>query len=239
MAIENSKAQVLLALEQLLEQCEPENVPGFMNDVKTTLAKCSYVLNANRSLLLNLPPELLVEIGNLLLLSKPSHGKRRFTKRIFPLLQTCTQLRTQLQPLRTKPIVCYISTDHFWVGVLRAVKKWRQLGFHTGPTTIIVSPKTLYRLMPSTAAAMAGALECALFGRLSQPPAVYIGLNYPLGRTPRIGWKYYYVSHLRATDMLMKSVNVKLLDDPASHVNPEEGLKVWEDARAKTRDLAP
>lgn len=70
--------------------------------------------------------------------------------------------------------------------------------------------------MPSTAAAMAGALECALFGRLWHPLAVYIGLKYPLGRTPKIDWRYYYVSHRRAENMLMTSVYVKLLDNPAS-----------------------
>ena len=93
-APDDSKAQIFRALEQFVEQCEPSDVSTLIHEVKIKLAKRCYILNTHRSLLLDLPPELLVEIGSLVLGSQSHRGKRWFAATIFSLLQTCTQLRT-------------------------------------------------------------------------------------------------------------------------------------------------
>lgn len=122
---------------------------------------------------------------------------------------------------------------------MQTVKKWRQ--HHKGPTTIVISSTNPWRLKPSTAASIAGALECAIYGRLLETPAVYVGLNMMLGltRADRHRRRYYYISHGRAANMLVKSMDIRLLRGPACRVSLEEGVEIWEQARAKTRDPAP
>lgn len=124
---------------------------------------------------------------------------------------------------------------------MRTVQKWRQRGFHEGATTFIISPTFLHRLKPSTAAAIAGALESAIYGRLSETPAVYIRLNMELGRNrmERSRMRCYYVSHRRAAGLLVQSLDIGLLKGPASRVSHEEGTEIWDLARRKSRDQAP
>ena len=117
---------------------------------------------------------------------------------------------------------------------MRAMKDWRLKGLHKLPTTIIVTTRSL-QYKPSTAAALAAALECAIYGSLSKTPAVYIGLNMASGTLrPR-----YYVSHRRAEDMLVRPLSSRLPRGPSGGVSREEGRQVWEKARRQTRDEAP
>jgi hypothetical protein len=238
-AVNDSKAQVLLALEQLLEQCDEDDMPELVNQVKTKLARRCYTLNAYQCRLLDLPPELLARIGKFVLESQ--HGsptKHWFTRGIFPLLQTCSQLRTQLEPLRSTRAICYIVTDRPWSSVMQAVKEWRRGGYHKGPTMIAIHI-TARRDKPSTAAALAGALECAIYGRLLETPAVYIRLRVTFPRTSRNRYRKFYVSHRRAEHMLVTSSHFSLLDDPSSRLSHEEAIEIWEHARTKAGDEAP
>jgi hypothetical protein len=83
-ALNSSKAHVFHALEQLLEQCDPVDVSNLVHEVKTKLANRCYILNAQRSFLLDLPPELLVEIGSLVLASQPYRKKHQFRRENLP-----------------------------------------------------------------------------------------------------------------------------------------------------------
>lgn len=238
-AVNDSKAQVLLAFEQLLEQCDEDDVPELVNQVKTKLARRCYALNAHQCRLLDLPPELLVRLGEFVLKSRQGPQTRYwFTRGIFPLLQTCSQLRAQLKPIRSTRTTCHINTDRPWSSVIRAVKEWRQGGFHKGPTMIVVQT-TSRRYKPSTAAALAGALECDIYGGLLETPAVYIRLNFTFPGTRMVPVRKFYVSHRRTEHMLVTSSRYSLLDDRSSRLSQEEGIEIWEQARSKTRDEAP
>lgn len=118
------------------------------------------------------------------------------------------------------------------------MKEWREKGFHKGPTTIVVTTMSRY-LKPSTTAALAGALECAIFGGLSDPPAVYINSKTRIGTTRREQYRNFYVSHLRAEGMLMTSGGRELVVDSSSRLSPEKGKEIWEQAKRKTGDEAP
>lgn len=238
-AVNDSKAQVLLALEQLLEQCDEHDVPELVKQVKTKLARRCYALNAHQCRLLDLPPELLARIGNFVLESRQRPPtKDWFTRGIFPLLQTCSQLRTQLEPLRSTPVTCYIVSDRLWSSVMQAVKEWRRASFHKGPTMIAIHT-TSGRDKPSTAAALAGALECAIYGGLLKTPAVYIRLRVTFPRTSKNHYRKFYVSHRRAEHMLVTSSRHLLVNVPSSRLSQEEGIEIWEQARMITRDEAP
>lgn len=239
-AVNDSKDRVLHALDQLLEQCDDDDAPALINQIRTKLACRYYALNAHQCRLLDLPPELLEKIGKFVLQSWPiCPSKYWFTQGIFPLLQTCSQLRTQLQPLRSIPLTLYIRTDRPWSGEMRAlVKDWRQKGFHKGPSRIFVTMIS-EQLKPSTAAALAGALECAIYGGLSNTPAVYIELNMAFGTTRREQRRKFYVCHSRAENMRMDSPFVDLEPDPSAPVSQEGGVEIWEQAKKMTRDEAP
>lgn len=244
--MEDSKVHVLLATEQLLEQTNPKDLPELVDQVRTKLAQRCYKLNANQSLLLNLPPESLVEIGKQVLELRQLGGHPQYqnrskswlTKIILPLLQTCTQLRTQLRPLRSSRLTRFITTDRLWTGVLRAVRKWRRKGFHDGPTTLIVSLVSCHHTSSYTAA-IAGALECAIYGSLSKPPTVYIELMTRIGTSKMERLRRFYLSYRRSEYMLVDFQGTALLEDPASRLSYEEGVKIWDQARAATRDRAP
>lgn len=228
--VNDSKDRVLLAPEQLLAQCDDDNALTLINQVKIKLTERNYALKAQECRLLDLPPELLVRIGESVLNSWPiSPTKYWFTKGIFPLLQTSSHLRTQLQLLRSTPLTYYVLTDHPWSEIRATVKDWRQKGFHKGPRRIIVTTISR-RYEPITAAALARALECAIYGSLLNPPAVYIGLKMMFDTTSEEKDRKFYVCHTRAENML-----VKTLDDehPSTLVSAEDGLEIWEQAKKK------
>ena len=236
-AVNDSKDRVLLALEQLLGQCDDNNAPALIDQVRTRLAHRNYALNAHQCRLLDLPIELLETIGEFVLHSSQAHpSKHWFTKGIFPLLQTCSQLRTQLEPIRKIPVTYYIMTDHPWNSTMRSVvEDWRQKGFHKGPNRIAVTtPSRWYK--PSTAAALAGALECAIYGGLLNPPAVYIQLMMPFGTTSEEKDRVFYVCHTRAENILVETLDG---EDSSTLLSAEDGLEIWEQAKKKTGDKSP
>lgn len=118
------------------------------------------------------------------------------------------------------------------------MKEWREKGFHKGPTTIVVKTRSM-RYTPSATAALAESLECAIYGSLSEPSAIYIRLKTTFGTTTREQHRKFYVSHLRAEGMLMTSGGGELVVNSSSHLSPEEGIKIWEQARKKSGDEAP
>jgi hypothetical protein len=95
------------------------------------------------------------------------------------------------------------------------------------------------RYKPSTAAALAGAIESAIYGGLLKTPAVYILLSFTFGTTRTDKRQDFYVSHRRAENMRVTSRGAVLLDTPSSCVSQEKGLEIWEQAREKSRDEAP
>ena len=231
-AVDDSRDRVLLALE--------------INQLKTKIALRHYTLNARQCPLLNLPPELLVKIGEFVLEPCDTRSVSCFARDLFPLLQTCSQLRTQLQPLRSTAVTYFARTDDPWSGVTQFVKEWpwRLEGFHKGPATIIIKPiMPPYgrKLKPSTTADLAEAIEHAIYGHLSSPPAVYIGLNMRFGDTWIQKDRMLYVSHRRAEEMLVARYSCYPLEhlSPSSRVSREDGLEIWEQARKKTGDEAP
>ena len=119
------------------------------------------------------------------------------------------------------------------------VKDWRQKGFHTGPSMIFVTTSARRVYKPSTAAALVGALECAIYGGLFQPPAVYIQLRLRFGTTERARCRKFFVCHTRAENMRMESPFDDLGQDSSAPVSQEKAVKIWEWAKKKTRDEAP
>ena len=239
-AVNDSKDRVLSALEQLLGQCDDDDAPALIDQVKTKLAHRYYALNAHQCRLLDLPIELLERIGEFVLHSSQADpSKHWFTRGIFPLLQASSQLRTQLQIIRKTPLTYYIMTDRPWDSGMRAdVTNWRQKGFHEGPNRIVVvTPSRRYK--PSTAAALAGALECAIYGGLLNPPAVYIRLKMMSGTTGEGKDREFYVCHTRAKNMLVETLDDGLGREALAPVGREESVEIWEQAKKKTRDQAP
>lgn len=178
-AVNDSKDRVLLAPEQLLAQCDDDDALALIEQVKTKLTHRYCALNAHQCRLLDLPPELLERIGKFVIhSSQASPSKFWFTTGIFPLLQTCSSLRTQLELIRQITLTYYIMTDQPWVSRMRAdVKDWRQNGFHKGPNRIAVATPSI-RYKPSISAARARALECTLYGDLSETSGCLHRIEY-------------------------------------------------------------
>lgn len=237
--------QVIRTLEQVLQQCNPNDIPGLVKDIKIKLAQRCYALNDQQSLLLNIPPELLVEIGKHVLESKeevlesPHSGRRDryWFKYIFPLLQTCSKLRTELQPLRSQSIFYWVTTldfDQIWAEVMRAEKLSRCKGLHQGKNIFIVRAiSSTHKLI--SAAALAGALECAIHGRLLEKPAVYIR-SWSGTDITGVWEKEYYVSHGRDDNMLAEGDVIGWFDEQRKMVSAAEGAEIWKEAKLVDMD---
>lgn len=107
------------------------------------------------------------------------------------MMQTCTQLRASLRPLLSKPMLCTVvaTRDRIWEDTFKTLEHWRKGGSHKGRVTITVDLVAgSGSLERSTAAAIAGALEIAMYGRLSENPTVYVEC---------VNYKGQYVSHKR------------------------------------------
>lgn len=90
-------------LKQLLEQSNPKDHPEIVSQVKALLARSCRDQNAQHSALLKLPMELIVMIGEHVLDSTRAdflYRKKLWFATVLPLMQTCTQLRAELRPLR-------------------------------------------------------------------------------------------------------------------------------------------
>ena len=96
-------------------------------------------------------------------------------------------------------------------------------------------------LKPSKTADLAESIERAIYGRLSSPPLVYIGLELEFGKTKGEKDRMFYVSHRRAEEILVAWHPCVPLEhlSPSSRVSREDGLEIWEQARIKTGDEAP
>lgn len=156
--------------EQLLEQCNPDEIPEMVARLKTKLARHRQTLNSQQSLLLiKLPPELLVEIGRHVLGKVTFKADKAWFRQVLPVLQTCVHLRAQLRPLFSTALICEmtVSADRIWDNVHKALAKWDKGGeSYRGPVILIVNIKSMGGLSLSTAAAIAGALESAIYGSL-------------------------------------------------------------------------
>ena len=190
---------IMETFEQLLEQCEPDEIPEMVARLKTKLARHRQTLNPQQSLLLHkLPPELMVDIGERVLGSIPHKGDKSWFRKVLPLLQTCVHLRAQLRPLLHTPLVCEVkvmSTHQIEAEVLKAWAKWKKNGSHQGRSIVIVNNMSGYGLKVGTAAIIAGALERAIYGSLSREPVVYVRCTTVF--IPDSGGGKYYISHCR------------------------------------------
>jgi hypothetical protein len=183
-----SKHQVLQALEQLLLQCKSEEVPDLTNEVKAMVARRYQALNAQQSRLVKLPTELLVAIGELVLATHKHHDKHAF-KTVLPLLQTCTQLRLALDPLRSKRIRCEIKAEcrRFnaeRIEVMQKAKHLRREGPHNGPITFIISGD-FFRTQLSDLVSAAAGLEYYIFGDRQEHPSFTLKSPGPRGANAR------------------------------------------------------
>ena len=164
--------------EQLLEQCDSDEIPEMVARLKTKLASHRQTLNSQQSLLLiKLPPEFLVEIGRHVLGKVTFKADKAWFRQVLPVLQTCVHLRAQLRPLFSTALICEmtVGADRIWDNVHKALAKWDKGGeSYRGPVILIVNVKSMGGLSLSTAAAIAGALESAIYGSLSGVPSVYV-----------------------------------------------------------------
>ena len=220
--------------EQLLEQCDSDEIPEMVARLKTKLASHRQTLNSQQSLLLiKLPPEFLVEIGRHVLGKVTFKADKAWFRQVLPVLQTCVHLRAQLRPLFSTALICEmtVGADRIWDNVHKALAKWDKGGeSYRGPVILIVNVKSMGGLSLSTAAAIAGALESAIYGSLSGVPSVYVRCTNVFVRGGSSA--KHYVSHCR-DDMLGES----------SHGGPyftltsqAEAISVWNKARQMGRD---
>jgi hypothetical protein len=184
-AIVRSKHQVLQALEQLLLQCKPDDVPELANKVKTMVAQRCRTFNEQQSPLVKLPTELIVAIGEFVLASHENHDKHAF-RSMLPILQTCTRLRTALHPLRSKRITCEIKCppgNRFplvWHDVMHKTEYLRREGPHKGPITFVISG-VFYRTQLSDLVHMA-ANERSFCGAKQERPSIFVEVPRPAFR---------------------------------------------------------
>lgn len=180
-----SRASKLHAIEKLLDQYGSDDSQELAELLNNKLAQLGTVRNAKQSPLFRLPAELVVQIGESLLDSEFNGFRDKdWFRKVLPLMQTCKGLRTMLYPLRSIRLTCLLrpfEPDSIWDTVLTEMSNWQPKGLPEHPVQIcIYDPTMCYSRhksplrKPSTAAAMAGALECAIYGRLLVPPCVYI-----------------------------------------------------------------
>ena len=208
------ETHVLQTFEQLLEQCDPEDIPEMVTRLNIKLARHRHTLNSQQSLLLaKLPPELIMDIGERVLGEHSLQSDKRWFRQVMPLLQTCVQLRAQLRPLLSTPLVCEITVsadqpDRIFDEALKAVAKWKEGRSHRGKVIVIVNTVTVGRhgLNLSTAAAHAGALECAIYGSLLRQPLVYV---WCADFVRDSGVFRYFASHRREDNMVAEVLRTR------------------------------
>ena len=227
---------IMQTFEQLLEQCDPDDIPEMVARLKTKLARHGQTLNSRQSLLLTkLPPELLVEIGRSVLGNDvTSTGDKAWFRQVLPLLQTCVHLRAQLRPLFSTALMCRmtVNSDRIWNNVLKALAKWKKGGeLYRGHVVLIINVKSMKGLDLSTAAAIAGALECAIYKSLSDVPSVYVRCTNVFVRGGSSTKRY--VSHRRDNMLSDCSQSGSLFFVQTS---PAEAISVWDKARQTGRD---
>jgi hypothetical protein len=238
-----SKEHVAQTFKQLLEQCDPSEMPEMINQLTLKLAYHRRTLNSQQSPLTKLPPELILETGELVL-GKGSLERDKFQfRKVLPMMQTCVQLRAQLLPLFSKSSICsiFVSEDQIFDETIRELERWKRKSPHKGRVTLVVNVPRFDWRNPngrfSSAAAMAGALECAIYGSLKNEPAVYVEctrLDFQGDDRP-----FHYVGRKREASMLERSdLRGKLVwpEPSLKRLNPKEGKVVWTLAKEQGMD---
>jgi hypothetical protein len=184
---------LLLPLIQTLEQTDLDGVARLERSIRTIIACRRRVLNDTNSPLLRLLTELLVMIGYLVIGGSPSvhPPDKKGSTLCWPLpnwwtafgalMSISSRLREALDTMRS-------SRATFGYTLSRStnlVEKCRTIPLdlayyrgvsHRGPALINMSMN--YYVGYSAAAALAAFLECLIFGRLQQPPVVYVESRY-------------------------------------------------------------
>lgn len=170
-----------------------------------------------------------------------TQDKERFGV-VLPLMQTCKELRLRLQPLRLTRWTYTTSSNwynSFYDDVVAEIRERQRLDheFHEGPIQVLMqSPYHSYLRDPSSAAAMAGALECAIHGQLLRRPCVYIKCM-TLSRTLHsddeiVSW---YVGHSREKYVIEETLYWRAGGREAriKTLGREEGIAIWQKATNK------
>lgn len=244
------EANTLDAIKRSLDQYDPDDLLELVDLVHDELAQRGTAHNA-QSLLLRLPSELIVEIGKSILdfNSDHLHDKRWFAE-LLPLMQTCKELQTILHPLRSTRLSCtmYLPSSTLpWELVAIDLDGWHQKGLHEGLVEIFISTGERSSLRrPSTAAAMAGALESAIYGVLHETPCVYIECLRLIEQSDSPGsgtldhiCLSYFVSYKRRAEIIEQRAsehNIATLDRLYTRrtLSYEESAAMWNRAIAKS-----
>ncbi|KAM0713825.1 hypothetical protein Q7P37_010787 [Cladosporium fusiforme] len=181
-ATPSAEAPVMRSVEKLLLGYNREEILGLQGRLANTCMRRCSVLNQQASPLLKLPPELLLEIGLLVLGIRGSDvdnldlmqfercledWDKDWFERALPLLQTCKQLRSQLQPLCFESMPCNIPEDTF-------CDYPRERGVLLGVRDSCLEQLTRGARKAHHTRALAGGLECMIFGKLMHPPVMYV-----------------------------------------------------------------
>ncbi|KAM0713823.1 hypothetical protein Q7P37_010785 [Cladosporium fusiforme] len=193
----STEAQIMHSIEELLAIYGTDSITLLHGRIKSSIERRYRALNPQHSPLLKLPTETLLEIGRFILgppghdhsddgNSSPKFGRVWFAQAV-PFLCTRAQLWTQLYSLRHETMHLrheYLHFDTLWDDLPRHIEIESRMGIHKGKAVAHVrlwktpedgSDYPATATSPSAAAAVAGALECKIYGRLSDPPMVHRG----------------------------------------------------------------
>lgn len=247
-ATATSGGNTLQIFEQLLDHCEQSDLPKLLKLVNNKLSQGLSAYNTQNSRLVKLPTELTVEIGKMVLETHPEDVRdKEWFAAVLPLMQTCKELRSVLQPLRSIRLTYVLSLGvsepgKLWDQVFEHLKAWRQKGSHEGRIQIFVRApfESTHFEDPNTAAAMAGALECAIYGRLLDPPCVYIQCLELARRMPTMAHINYLVGHSREANIKEQkatSTSIRgVYDHSHRSLGHQEGSRVWYTAFRSSED---
>lgn len=248
----------MLPIENQALSMVPEDLDKLEHCFKTILSDRRRIIN-HHSPIFKLPTETLLEIGKLVLgpcqFRGPnpddddfefSEGKSRF-KQVLPLLQTCSQLSSELHLLRHEPhyiegpVMIYEKLVPAGKFVANVLNPWFEAGMsraaillahasHPSPAyrTALADQYSLRPSAPvgghpssSTAAALAGALESLAFGCLRKYPAVFVRIHHGGWDKDPCETESYFVSQER------KIVKVPCTGVPEV-LGVEESEAIWE-----------
>jgi len=218
--------------KRLGRRCKPGEIH------KRAIATRRRALNDKNSPLLKLPAELIAVIGYLVMGDRGAVwlpcSISNWRTPIAAFMDTSSRLRRELDTLRSEPVTFHYTPDESTplVGRCREIS----LGIsgycgisHRGPLIIAVSPS--YYESFSAAAAIAGFMECLVFGRLRQPPVVYARREVSWGAVAYAD--YVYVSYARELNLrVFKYTGYLPLVVEERPINTDEARAIWERAKA-------
>lgn len=236
------------ALEQLLEHCDRDRLPALEDTVRIIFAGRYRVLNAQHSPLLKHPTELLVEVGKLILASRSGRHDKKWYQTVLPLLQTCAQLRSGLYPLRSERLehvvsfredrVSFVDVPTLWDQTLESLANWHHKGSHQGTVAVYIQPSSACVKSPSALAAIAGALECKIYGRLLQPPAINFRAPYTNPLIYGYGFpdRHHYINHRHVSGIEEVCEPDDGTEQTVRCLSIEEGTQIWHWAEIRAKD---